>query len=1080
MKKSKLFIVLVLLGTFAIGVNWAISNGKKSEREKRNSFNTSIDNINYWVKAAEQGIIPFNPEIKTKPAVFTGSNIRAFSTITEDSPDVPVTEINSTQSENSIFVDPNDPSVVLNSNNSTQNPVGQLYGANDFFSFDAAESWEGEVQGAGGSNSGDPTTAIGLNGRWYVNYIDNPGGMGCSYSDDQGASWTTVTVAPNPGDLADKNHMWIDNSSTSPYEGYLYIAWTNFSTGTPYDREIAIAYSHDNGESWTINNNISSAVNAGNHNQGVNLSTGPNGEVYAHWAIYDGWPSDESAIGFARSLDGGVTWEPATRAVTNIRGIRNSETSKHMRENSFPAATVDNSNGPDRGSIYVTWANIGTPGINTGNDMDVYISKSTDGGDTWSEAIRVNQDPAGLGKEHYFPWITCDPANGILSAIFYDDRNVSSLDIEVYCANSDDGGETWEDFKVSDVSTTPSPIPGLASDYFGDYIGIIAQDGWVYPTWTDNRSGSAMTYVSPYQTNPLNKPSDLNAIVTFETGAVDLTWLYETGENFLHFNVYRDGEFIAETADVTYTDQLPDYGDFSYQVSAFYTEDMESGAVSTAVRWGDPHISVSPTSLFENLVINTQSTQYLTVINTGQLDLDYSISAFVNESRSVLDYCTAGSTEGDEYISRVQVGDIDNETGSNFYQDYTNLVTSMRTGESYPITITNGNSYIKDYCGAWIDWDGNGEFDEEMIEFSGSPGHGPYTANISPPVGAKTGMTRMRIRIRYDGELYPCEYTQYGEVEDYGINVQGWLGIEPVNGTVLPGDTSMIAVNFDATDMEAGTYNATAQFSSNDPDANEVDVEIQLNISQILATVSADKEAICIGDSVQMSTSIAGSSDTLIYSWYSVPEGFTGDKDEVKAYPEISTWYYVNVSDTSEHSSIDSVFVEVYAQPVIALGADTSICGVNTWTLDAGNPGSTYLWSTDETTQTIEISTDGVYEIIEYMVTVTNENACSSTAGIVIEWVDCTSIDELSSNVSLSIFPNPNNGEFSLKLNALKDEIVSVTVVNELGAIVYTKEDISIREVLTLKINLQEKAAGIYSIVVRSDNGMINKKVVVK
>jgi hypothetical protein len=1078
MKKSKLIIALVLLGTFAIGINWAISNGKKSEREKRKMVDTRIDNLNYWVKAAEKGLIPFSPEVKTQAAVYTGSKIVSYSVLTEDSPDVPVTEINSTQSENSIFVNPSNADVVLNSNNSTQNPVGNLYGANDLYSFDVAESWEGEVQGAGGNNSGDPTTAIGLNGRWYVNYIDTPGGMGISYSDDQGESWSTKTVAPNPGTLADKNHMWIDNSPTSPYEGYLYIAWTNFGGGS--DTEIGLAYSHDDGDTWTINNNISGAVNAGNHNQGVNLSTGPNGEAYAVWAIYDSWPSDESAIGFAKSLDGGETWEPATRAITNIRGIRNSETSKNMRVNAFPCATVDISNGPNSGTIYITWTNIGTPGVNTGDDMDVYIIKSTDGGDTWSEAIRVNQDEAGQGKQHYFPWITCDPANGVLSAIFYDDRNVSSSDIEVYCANSEDGGETWEDFKVSDVSTTPSPIPGLANSYFGDYIGITAQDGWVYPVWTDNRSGSAMTYVSPYQTNPLNRPKDLVGVVTFETGAVDLSWTYETGENFLHFNIYRDGEFLTTSDETSYTDMLPDYGFYNYQVTAAYTEDMESGASGTEVQWGDAHISVAPSSLFENLVVNTQSTQYITVINTGQLDLDYSISAFVNEKRDLLDYCTAGSTEGDEYIKRVQLGDIDNVTGSNFYQDYTNMVTSMRTGESYTITVTNGNPYVQDHCGAWIDWDGNGEFDEEMIQFTGSPGNGPYTANIIPPVGAKTGMTRMRIRIRYDGILEPCGYTQYGEVEDYGINVQGWLGIDPVNGNILPGDTSIIAIDFDATDMEAGTYNALAKFYSNDPDANEVEVDITLKVSQIVASLTANTEAVCAGENVQLSTTVAGVADTLIYSWYSVPEGFTGSTSEVEDTPEVSTWYYVNVADTSGHSSLDSIFIEVYALPIIELGADTSICGSVSWTLDAGNPGSTYLWSTGETTQTIEISTDEVYETIEYSVTVTNENACANSGSINIEWVDCTSIDELSNNVSLSVYPNPNDGEFNLKLNALQDEIVNVRVVNELGAVVYSKEDISVREAVTLNINLQDKAAGIYSIIVRSDNGMINKKIVVK
>ena len=200
--------------------------------------------------------------------------------------------------------------------------------------------------------------------------------------------------------------------------------------------------------------------------------------------------------------------------------------------------------------------------------MDIYIIKSIDGGDTWADPIRINQDEAGLGHEHYFPWITVDPENGVVSAIFYDDRNVGGTDCEVFCANSEDGGQTWEDFQVSDVSFTPAPISGLAGGYMGDYLGIIARGGWVYPVWCDNRTGSVMTYCSPYQTNPLSRPKDLVGMVTFETGDVDLEWSYIEGEGFLNFNIYRDDVLIGTATDTVYTDALPDYGLYTYKVTA--------------------------------------------------------------------------------------------------------------------------------------------------------------------------------------------------------------------------------------------------------------------------------------------------------------------------------------------------------------------------------------------------------------------------------------------------------------------------------------------------------------------------------
>lgn len=291
--------------------------------------------------------------------------------------------------------------------------------------------------------------------------------------------------------------MWIDNKTGSPYEGNLYCAWTDF--GGTNNNNIVISRSTNDGLTWSSLSNLSSAVSAGSHNQGVNIQTGPNGEVYVAWAIYDGWPTDETAIGFAKSTNGGVSYTAGSRIKTGLKGIRTSGTSKSMRVNSFPVMAVDISGGPNNGNIYIVWTNIGTPGVNTGTNRSVYMIRSTDGGTTWSAAIRMNQGSFVDGKEAYFPWISCDPVTGVLSVVFYDDRNTTSSSCEVFSAYSLNAGTTWTDFKVSDVSFTPTPIPGLASSYMGDYLGITSKGGKVYPCWTDTRGGLFMTYVSPYE-----------------------------------------------------------------------------------------------------------------------------------------------------------------------------------------------------------------------------------------------------------------------------------------------------------------------------------------------------------------------------------------------------------------------------------------------------------------------------------------------------------------------------------------------------------------------------------------------------
>lgn len=60
----------------------------------------------------------------------------------------------------------------------------------------------------------------------------------------------------------------------------------------------------------------------------------------------------------------------------------------------------------------------------------------------------------------------------------------------------------------------------------------------------------------------------------------------------------------------------------------------------------------------------------------------------------------------------------------------------------------------------------------------------------------------------------------------------------------------------------------------------------------------------------------------------------------------------------------DHLFAMEYMPPTVDLGSDTfSICGSETVLLDAGNPGSTYEWSTGETSQTIEVGSEGVYTV---------------------------------------------------------------------------------------------------------------------
>ena len=89
--------------------------------------------------------------------------------------------------------------------------------------------------------------------------------------------------------------------------------------------------------------------------------------------------------------------------------------------------------------------------------------------------------------------------------------------------------------------------------------------------------------------------------------------------------------------------------------------------------------------------------------------------------------------------------------------------------------------------------------------------------------------------------------------------------------------------------------------------------------------------------------------------------------------------YYVTVVGANGCATNDTINVSLFNLPVVALGNDLNICNSDTVTLNAGNAGSTYLWSTGETTRTIRVSDAGTYSV-----TVTNVSGCSANDAVIV------------------------------------------------------------------------------------------------
>ncbi|MCK9400807.1 MAG: carboxypeptidase-like regulatory domain-containing protein, partial [Bacteroidales bacterium] len=317
------------------------------------------------------------------------------------------------------------------------------------------------------------------------------------------------------------------------------------------------------------------------------------------------------------------------------------------------------------------------------------------------------------------------------------------------------------------------------------------------------------------------------------TGEVGLTWEWN-GDAFQFFMVKRDGQIIGTTTNTYFTDILPDFGEYCYTVQAVYDEGQTSPAGPECVEWPDPEILVNPMSLEGWVWVDHQVTVYTTIYNTGIGTLYYEFPDFMaNNTDDTRAYCAA-SGGCDEYISKVVIGTINNSSGCTGYGNYTSQSTEVETGGTYPITITNGNPiWTADQCGIWVDWNLDEDFTNDgNITVSGSPGVGPYTANILVPDDAEGGPTRIRIRIVYAETPTPCGTSFYGECEDYTLDVQSGfiVAVEPNFGTVASGSSQQIAITYDATGFEVGTYLEELLLNSNDRDEGELIINNTMHV----------------------------------------------------------------------------------------------------------------------------------------------------------------------------------------------------------------------------------------------------------
>ncbi len=349
---------------------------------------------------------------------------------------------NNHRGESWIAIDPSNPARLVGMSKFFFDPLFYLFHLGSYASFDGGSTWSNEVipgfdcQSAPAFswvNTTDPILAFDPNGVAYstmlpyslkYNSVESQvwgvvpnSAISVVKSTDGGTTWKmgnqgqplAIYNSSGLGRTADKQWMTADANPSSPFAGNVYVGWTLFAG---FSSELWFSRSTDHGEHFSTPLQISFANNDGPFNTYIFLGTGPDGALYISYGSFPSHLSPESDVWLLKSTDGGQTFTGPTLAA-QFRFV----TAAALPNTTFrDGISYNMSVNPTNGHVLLALEVQGDSGI------DVQLTESTDGGQTFSEPIFVN-DAATVhdSTDQFQPTVAAGP-NGTVAVAFYDRR----------------------------------------------------------------------------------------------------------------------------------------------------------------------------------------------------------------------------------------------------------------------------------------------------------------------------------------------------------------------------------------------------------------------------------------------------------------------------------------------------------------------------------------------------------------------------------------------------------------------------------------------------------------------------------
>lgn len=385
-----------------------------------------------------------------------------------------------------LAVDPNNPLHLVAVWQQDRWSNGGSRGIMSAASFDGGQSWTatplpGSTVNTGGSTlrASDPWVTIGPDGTVYADYLtlndpnlENPRTLSANVSTNGGLTWSdaaAIITNSDNGFFNDKNSITAD-----PYHpGAAYAVWDrlNFYNNTG---PAMFSRTTDGGQTWSTPQAIYDPTYGQTlANQIVVLP----GDVLVNVTNWIDYATNVETIQVQRSTDQGTTWSaPITVNTIQGVGVTDPDNGTGVRSgDDIPMIAVDRTSG----NLYVVWQDGRFSG---GTHDDIAFTMSTDGGQTWTVAQKVNQTPTGIpaGDQQTFTASVAVAANGTVAVSYYDFRNntaMAGLDADYWIAfaNPSQPGFTFgNEQRLTNSSFNMELAPYANGLFVGDYEALYA------------------------------------------------------------------------------------------------------------------------------------------------------------------------------------------------------------------------------------------------------------------------------------------------------------------------------------------------------------------------------------------------------------------------------------------------------------------------------------------------------------------------------------------------------------------------------------------------------------------------------